>query len=273
MTQFTPILCCPVCRQALIVNGKTVQCNSRHCFDVSKDGYVNLLLSGKPGEDKGDNKEMARSRRDFLNKGFYQPLAQAIGECAEKYTREGDSVLDICCGEGYYTDYLTKRFFGSRAFYGFDISKNMVRLAGKRRCGADFFVANIANIPVQTASVKMAFHLFAPFHAAEFSRILSDEGVLVTAIPGRRHLFGLKQALYDTPYENDEKQPDAGSLVLCDTLRVRDEITLSSQEDINALFQMTPYYYHTPAGGMARLKMLNHMQTEIEFVLLVYRKG
>ena len=266
----TDILQCPVCAQPLFAEGNTLRCSSRHSFDISKEGYCNLLRSGRAGDSKGDNKEMALSRRDFLNKGFYAPLAQAVGDCVSRCTADGDTVLDICCGEGYYTEALTKRL--SRSFYGFDISKNMVRLAGKRRCGATFFVANIAAIPVRDSSVQLAFHLFAPFHASEFARILSKDGVLVTAIPGERHLFGLKQALYDTPYLNDEKAPPTGGLSVADTVRVKSEITLRSREDMDALFRMTPYYYHTPSAGMRRLEALTTLTTEIEFVLLLLKK-
>lgn len=264
------ILCCPVCAGALHADERSLRCANGHSFDIAKEGYCNLLLSGKPGDSKGDNKEMARSRRDFLSKGYYEPLARAVGECVQRYSAEGDAVLDICCGEGYYTDHLTRYF--SRAFYGFDISKNMVRLAAKRRCGASFFVANIAAIPVRDASVSLAFHLFAPFQAAEFRRVLAPGGVLVTAVPGKNHLFGMKRVLYDTPYHNDEQPPRAEGLRLTDTLRVTDTVFLPSREDIGALFQMTPYFYHTPAAGMRRLAALDELRVETDFVLYVYQK-
>lgn len=265
----TELLRCPVCACALQAGERTLRCECGHSFDIAKEGYANLLLSGKPGDSKGDNKDMARSRRDFLNKGYYEPLARAVADCVRQYTADGDSVLDICCGEGYYTDYLAARL--PRAYYGFDISKNMVRLAAKRRC-ATFFVANIASVPVRDASVKLAFHLFAPFHAAEFRRVLRQDGVLVTAIPGKDHLYGLKQALYDTPYSNDEQPPRAEGLTLTDSVRVRGHISLAEPEDIRALFQMTPYYYHTPASGMRRLESLKALETDIEFILLLYKK-
>lgn len=265
------LLMCPVCGADVSLIDKTLKCDNNHCFDFAKEGYVNLLLSGKSGDDRGDNKGMARSRRDFLNSGCYAVLADAVGECVEKYTSEGDSVLDICCGEGYYTDYISKRY--SRDYYGFDISKNMVRLAAKRKCGASFFVANISSIPVKSGSVKLAFHLFAPFHADEFGRVLSDNGVIVTAVPGRHHLFGLKSILYNTPYTNDEQPPKSDGLTLIDTVRVKSTVTLNGQQNINALFRMTPYYYHTPSEGMNRLEALDSLTTEIEFVLYIFKKA
>lgn len=265
------ILKCPVCGQALLCENRIWRCKNRHCYDTAKEGYVNLLSSHKSGDAIGDNKEMALSRRDFLNKGRYQPLAQAVTDCLLKYSSDGDSVLDICCGEGYYTAYAAERL--SRCFYGFDLSKNMVRLAAKRRTSAQFFVANIAAIPVADRSIKAAFHLFAPFHAAEFRRIIADDGVILTAIPGRDHLYGLKEVLYDRPYQNDEKEPLAKGLTAIERIRVKGEITLKSREDINALFQMTPYYYHTPSEGMKRLEQRDVLTTPIEFLLIVYKKA
>lgn len=264
------VLKCPVCSLDLIKNGKCLKCNNNHSFDIAKEGYVNLLSAHKSGDNVGDNKEMARFRRDFLNKGYYSTLANAVGECLEKYTKESDIVLDICCGEGYYTEQLTKKY--NREYYGFDISKNMVRLAAKRKCGADFFVANISSIPVKSESVDFAFHLFAPFHCEEFSRILSRDGVIVTAIPGKEHLYELKEVLYDKPYFNDEKLPQAGELKLVEKLRAKTKIDLTSNEDIMSLFRMTPYFYHTPSKGINRLEEYKNLTTTIDFVLLVYKR-
>ena len=46
-----------------------------------------------------------------------------------------------------------------------------------------------------------------PFNEREVARVLAPEGSLYTVVPGARHLFGLKEVLYDTPYLNDEKLP------------------------------------------------------------------
>ncbi len=264
------MLRCPICSRELKQEERIFKCENNHCFDIAREGYVNLLSGSKSGDSTGDNKEMARCRREFLEKGFYAPLAQAVGECVQRYSREGDSVLDICCGEGYYTDFLTKKY--PRCYYGFDLSKNMIRLAGKRKCGGVFFVANIASIPMWSGSVNFAFHLFAPFHNEEFCRVLSSDGVLVTAIPGKEHLYGLKEVLYDNPYHNDEKEPHTEGMKLLEKIRVKSTLNLNSKEDIQALFQMTPYYYHTPSEGMRRLQERDNLTTDIEFVLLVYKK-
>lgn len=264
------VLKCPVCSLDLIYSERCLKCGNNHSFDIAKEGYVNLLSAHRSGDNIGDNKEMARFRRDFLDKGYYSILADAVGEYLEKYTKENETVLDICCGEGYYTEYLTKTYI--RKYYGFDISKNMVRLAGKRKCGANFFVANISSIPVRSESIKFAFHLFAPFHSKEFSRILSRDGVIVTAIPGKEHLYELKEIVYDKPYFNDEKPPQTGELKLIEKKRAKAKIVINSQEDIMSLFKMTPYFYHTPGEGIKRLENKNSLTVTIDFVLLVYKR-
>ncbi len=247
--------------------GKARRCENGHSFDIAKENYVNLLTSGG-SKFSGDNTEMTRSRRDFLSKGYYKPLADTVGDIFA--AAEAETFLDICCGEGYYTAELTKRKYCD--FYGFDISKEMVRLAAKRKCGAEFFVANLKCIPVKTGSVDFALHLFAPFDKNGFFRVMRKGGTLITSVPGKDHLSGLKAVLYETPYPNDEKPPDAGDLTLTDRIRVKTDLTLNSREDIAALFRMTPYYYNTPRPGAEKLFALDKLETPIDFLLFIYKK-
>ncbi len=262
----TDPLRCPVCGGALSLRGKTVSCAGGHSFDLAREGYVNLLLSQKSGDRMGDSKDSARSRRDFLDKGYYRPLRDAL---VSLFAAKRGNVLDICCGEGYYTAALAEN--PALAVYGFDLSREMVRLAAKRG-GATCFVANLAAIPAADASFDYATHLFAPFHEREFSRILRRGGTLYSVVPGSRHLWALKEKLYDEPYPNDEALPDAKALRLRGTQKIAAEITLKSPQDIEAVFRMTPYYYHTSQKDRDKLAGLETLTTEIEFVIAAYEK-
>ena len=223
----------------------------------------------------GDPKSQARSRRDFLNRGYYAPLRDAMVELVrERVSGRAAStncpmtLLDICCGEGYYTSAMGA-VPGVNA-YGFDLGKEMVRLAAKRG-DATYFVANMKDIPVADGTFDMVTELFAPFNEREFSRVLAPEGSLYTVVPGARHLFGLKEVLYDTPYLNDEKLPKTTELELVGTRRVSANITLQTQADIEAVFQMTPYYYRTRPADKERLANLDTLQTDIDFIIAEYR--
>ena len=74
------------------------------------------------------------------------------------------TLLDICCGEGYYTSAMGA-VPGVDA-YGFDLGKEMVRLAAKRG-DATYFVANMKDIPVADGAFDMVTELFAPFNERE----------------------------------------------------------------------------------------------------------
>lgn len=260
------MLICPVCGQHLHKEYTSMRCSNGHCYDLAKEGYVNLLRTSKSGDLIGDDKYSARSRRDFLNKGYFAPLKETL--CRMFADRQG-TVLDICCGEGYYTSALGAN--PKLRIYGFDISREMVRLASKRG-NAFYFVANMSAIPLEADSMDYAVHLFAPFHELSFARVLKPGGRLYTVVPGRLHMWGLKQALYDTPYENDEKLPEISLLRLVGTQKVTAKIVLSCQEDIQAVFRMTPYYFHTSRNDQEKLLQYGTMETPVEFVIAEYEK-
>ena len=274
------LLLCPVCHMPLDDGDKKSSCANGHRFDRAREGYLNLLRSSKAGDTMGDPKAQARSRRDFLDKGYYRPLRDKLVELVDAQVQShlgkphaaGTSsvpILDICCGEGYYTSALGA--IADADAYGFDLAKEMVRLAAKRG-HATYFVANLKAIPVPDASMAVATHLFAPFNETEFARVLKPGGTLFTVVPGARHLFGLKQALYDTPYLNDEKLPQTTRLEFIEATKVAADITLGCAQDIEAVFQMTPYYYRTSARDKAKLEGIKALSTPIEFVIGAYRK-
>ncbi len=252
------MLICPICKEKLIKENQSLKCVNNHSFDFSKEGYVNLLISNKNGAKTGDSRDSAHARHSFLAKGYYHCLKQAVAE------RMNGTVLDICCGEGYYDTYHGE-------LYGFDISKEMVRLASKNNKEGRYFVANLASIPIESESIDTAIHLFAPFNEQEFSRILKKDGVLYSVIPGKDHLFEMKQIVYDTPYKNDEKAPETRILRLASRTRVRDVVSIN-HNDLKELFSMTPYFYRTSQENRSRLDAIDHLDLTVEFIILEYRK-
>lgn len=262
---------CPVCQKELIKNEKSFICENSHSFDIAKQGYVNLLCSShKDGSLIGDNKDMANSRRSFLQKGYFESLILAVSDFINEKEITSPAIADICCGEGYYSSYIKNKT--NADVYAFDISKEMIKLAAKRKEDISFFVANISAIPLKSNSFDFAIHLFAPFHEKEFSRIIKNDGYILSVIPGERHLFELKELLYDTPYLNDEKAPETKELTLKDRIKVTSKVLLENSKDIDALFKMTPYYYHTKQSDKDKIAELQTLEITTDFVILVYKK-
>lgn len=262
------LLCCPVCGGRLTEEETRFVCRKEHCFDKAKDGYVNLLTGSRPGDAMGDNREMAKARHAFLETGAYACLREGLQEALSQQMPEGGLLCDVGCGSGYYTDGLP----GNTTVYGFDISKNMLRYAGKRRNGQTFFAASVTRIPLADESFDGLLHVFAPFCDSELSRILKDGGFLLSVSAGARHLWGLKEVLYDRPYENDEADLPAPSFACIQQFHIGGEITLTGQEAIQALFAMTPYCYRTPKEGKERLLTLDTLTTQLDFLIRMYRK-
>ncbi|WP_425278789.1 putative RNA methyltransferase [Enterobacter hormaechei] len=126
---------CPLCHAPLTCAEKTFICPQGHQFDRAKEGYVNLLpVQHKRSRDPGDSAEMMQARRAFLDAGHYQPLRDAVVALLRQSLTEGVSaMLDIGCGEGYYTatfaDVAAEK--GAET-YGLDVSKVAIRAAAKR---------------------------------------------------------------------------------------------------------------------------------------------
>ena len=229
MTNALP-LTCPVCGEKtnrpprLIPDGKTLRCPKGHSFDVSAKGYVNLLLTQhKNVKDPGDSKEMAAARRLFLDSGAYSGLRDALCGCAAKYAAEFPkpvTMVDCGCGEGYYTVGMYDAVPGMQII-GVDISKNVLASAhsrinsnGMKRnifCAA----ASVFRLPLEDACADMAAVIFAPFQREELLRVVKPGGVILTAIPGERHLYGLKSVLYDEPRLNEGTTPPCFITAFC----------------------------------------------------------
>lgn len=265
--------CCPVCGAPLQATEKCCVCPNGHSFDKAKNGYVNLLTHTTSGaKTHGDNKQMVRARRAFLEQGFYKPLCACIATTVKKYVVPGGVLLDSGCGEGYYTAAVCAALHGSMQVDGFDISKDAVRLAAARCPQAFFAVASAFRIPVSEHSVDMLLQIFSPHAAEEFQRVLKPGGIFIEVIPGARHLYALKTAVYDQPYLNDVQAFMRPGYQLLETQHLEDEIFLQSPQDIQNLFCMTPYYYKTGATEQARLASLSTLRTQTEFYVLAYRK-
>ena len=70
---------CPICAASMQHEEHSLHCLNGHCFDLAKSGYVNLLpVQQKHTKQPGDNLQMVRARRDFLQAGYYQPFQQAL---------------------------------------------------------------------------------------------------------------------------------------------------------------------------------------------------
>lgn len=268
---------CPLCRTKLIKNERALRCEHGHSFDISAEGYVHLLPANKMNSKvPGDSKEMAASRSAFLDKGYYEPLLKELKRTVLELSKnEEPAMLDCGCGEGYYTSNIAKELknrFPKAKIAGFDISRPSVRRAAKRTKDVDFAVASVFDIPVFDESFDILLNVFSPLSIDEYKRVLKDGGYYIYVVPAARHLWQLKAAIYDTPYENREEDIPYEGFEHVETRKVRYETLIKTKEDIFALFQMTPYYWKTSAKGAEKLSAYESLLTEVAFDIHIYKK-
>ena len=270
------MLICPVCSAALRKTAHAFCCEKGHSFDLSASGYCNLLTGSKAGRFIGDNKDMVAARRRFLESGTYDPLRRFLcEELLQLLTVSGRpvSILDAGCGEGYYTRAVAEAASHAgllKAIIGADISKAATQYAAKRDRVTQYITASSYHLPIASGSVDLLLSLFAPAPADEFSRILAPAGTVLQVVPGAEHLWELKQAVYENPYENREEKHTLDGFSLKGRKKLCYSADIHGADLIQALFSMTPYAHRTPKEGHRRLEALTDITTTLSFVLLFF---
>ena len=266
---------CPKCGGALASFGNSKKCALGHSFDRAKEGYYNLLLGAGRGT-HGDNAEMVKARREFLALGHYEPLARCVAELVLSYTGKGECVLDCGSGEGYYTDIIESALYsrdGESRVYGFDISKDAVRLAAKKNKRLTLAVASAYSMPVGDGTVDTALNIFSPLAKDELLRVIRHGGRFIMVYPAENHLFELKKRIYDNPYKNTPECDELSGFKLLLHKRLSYDMSLCSEDEVRSLFMMTPYAYRTPREARERVLSLDGVRCEADFYINVYERN
>ncbi len=266
---------CPICSLPLIREGQVYRCSEGHCYDVSREGYVNLLPANrKHSKNPGDDKAMAASRARFLDGGWYSPLRDALCSLAVRHMPDGGAFLDAGCGEGYYTQGIFSVLAGSKGSFrlsGIDISKSALKMAARRVPDGEFAVASVYRLPVSSDSISLLLDCFSPLAIDEYRRVLRPGGVFIYVVPAPRHLIELKNVLYERPYENSEDAVEYQGFEYLDILPVSGLMSLDSGALLD-LFHMTPYAWKTPKEGVERLEAVTRLDVTMDFRVHIFRR-
>lgn len=270
------ILICPICKGSLEREGRSYRCSKNHSFDMAKQGYVNLHISNK--KNSGDDKVMIQSRRDFLEKDYYKKISEEVNDVAGRYLRSDLlEILDIGCGEGYYTKHLKNRLedLGKRSnIYGIDISKEAVLFASRSYKDIFWAVGSAADLPMADRSLDAVVCMFSRLAHEEYSRVLKDDGILVVVSTGEDHLLDMKKVLYDE-VRMEYYRPEVDlkeEFELKETRNVKYRTLVEGSRDIMSLFDMTPYKWRTPKEGIERLAALEELDVTIDVNIDIFIK-
>ena len=197
-------LACPIDSKKLEQRDRQFVCENGHAFDIARSGYVNLLpVQLKRSKQPGDSKAMVLARRQFLDSGIYQPVANKLSDIVIAQLAETGEIclLDSGCGEGYYFDYVFNKLSDIKksnhlSFIGLDISKDAIIQATKRNKLISWVVGTNRQPPVEDKSVDIILCLFGFPSVEGFNKILKPGGKIVLLDPGPDHLKELREVIY-----------------------------------------------------------------------------
>ena len=261
---------CPLCKKALLSDNKTYRCESNHSFDQAKQGYVNLLpVQFKHSKEPGDNKAMVQARRAFLDKGHYQPLVDSMLALYQKYAVKTANIFDAGCGEGFYTH---QHKTACNSVYGVDIAKETIKIAAKRYQNCFFSVATLSDTPFADQQFGWIYSVYAPILENEFTRILQEQGYLLTVTPAENHLFELKSMIYRQANKHDTDKLPIEKLTLVEEQRLNYPIEFTNSEDALNLLAMTPFSFKASEALISELKQKTDFSCQADFILRLYQK-
>ena len=263
---------CPHCSEQLQLTdaGSGWACVNGHQFDRAREGYVNLLpASARHSRNPGDSDTMIAARRRIHDAGLYQRLAAVVEEMLSPV--EGvTNMLDLGCGEGYYSSALQAAQPRAQ-LRGVDISRAAIRLAAKRHRHALFAVASTLHPPLPTASQDIVSRVFAPADDTQLLRVLAAGGAYLEVGPAGEHLWELRERLYQLPRRHAESRSVIAGLELESERELNYTVELDRQL-LTDLVAMTPFAHRGHREKRDSLLALEALSLQMSFSLRLFRK-
>lgn len=253
---------CPKCHKDLYRIDKVYKCENNHSYDISKYGYVNLLLSKT---NCGDCLDSTNARIQFLNNGYYKPLS----ECIENILLEHNchDILDCGCGVGYYANEMKNKF----SITGIDISKDAILIASKKDKISSYIVCSSSLIPIKENSFDAAYVIFAPLFWQSIANVSKNGALLIVVTPNTNHLYEIKDFLYENPYLNEEPNL-SNDLYTLNEEKILTYKKVIDRDNLFNLIMMTPYMYKTKKESIEKINSLESLEVTIDFRISIFTK-
>jgi len=273
---------CPICSNKMeIYNMKSLICSRNHCFDLSKNGYLNFLLSSNRAE---YDKLMFKSRNIMCKNGFFEPLVELISEIIVKQI--GSNVfnkviiLDVGCGEGSHLNQIIGKLQKKTGInfegVGIDISKEGIQVASKAYPDHVWCVGDLARSPFMDKKFDVILNILSPSNYSEFNRIISNNGILIKVVPGNNYLKELRKLFYyktsKESYSNEKVLNHFNnSFPLIDKEQLQYTVALD-RADLENLIKMTPLSWSATQEKVESVLSIGIDKITVEFTIIYGKK-
>jgi len=250
-------LACPLDGLLLYAGARQLRCPAGHCYDIARQGYVNLLpVQFKASKEPGDSKDMIDARRRVMQQNYFNELAEKFCSYLVQLCDTpvaGSCILDAGCGEGFFTDKMNAHVCNKagtsgtslpRAILGIDVSKLAIIAAAKQYRALNFAVASNVHPPIINGNASIITNLFGFATWPAWSSLQRPGQYVVTVDAGPHHLLEMREIIY--PEVRIHAAPEHAEAAksgysLADTQTVRYEVILKNAADRLDFLNMTPH--------------------------------
>ncbi|NLJ72406.1 MAG: methyltransferase domain-containing protein [Syntrophomonadaceae bacterium] len=266
---------CPICHSDIAISNHSLICSNNHTYDISKQGYVNLLANYRPSK---YDKHLFASRRIINELGFFDPLISQIVLIIEDKLSDKSliRILDAGCGEGYHLVKMQESLKENGASVwgvGLDISKEAALKASKNYKNNIWLVADIAKLPFKAGQFDIILNILSPANYQEFSRVLLNKGIIIKVVPNQDYLMEFRKILYDKTAQNDYSNFKTielfeNNLKLIEAKNIKYPVSIG-ENNLEHLVCMTPLSWGTNEANLAKLLKADINEVTVDLTILV----
>lgn len=270
--QYEALFECPICHHPLHLSQLTsMRCNKGHCFDVTRQGYINFLT--KPSRSQY-NAALFQARQYIMTQSvLFTPILQHI-QALLPAAAAGNSlhILDAGAGEGSQLDYIIGQ---SEALgIGIDIAKEGIALAAKQYDRHLWLVGDLANAPLHAQQLDVILNILSPANYKEFDRLMNKNGLIIKVIPQPRYLQEVRELIYGN--SRSLGYTDYSATLFDKHVKPIHRIPLRytvamDQQQLLQLFQMSPLSWHHE-HQLQRFSQLSQLEVTVDVLILVGTK-
>ena len=253
---------------------RTFTCAAGHSYDIARSGYVNLLQpQDRRSPSAGDSRAAVEARASLLASGVGRSLLTAVVATAHAIEMPHDGVVvDLGSGSGDALGALAD--FRPITSVGIDLSTAAAEHAARRYPSLTWVVANAdRRLPLLDRSVDLVLSLHGRRNAAECARVLTQDGVLIVALPAPDDLIELRALVQGEGIERNrgdamlaEHQP---FFTVVERSSVREKVELDRDALLNLLHGT---YRGARIKTAERVEAIQRMEVTLSSELFVLRK-
>ncbi|MDQ0339688.1 hypothetical protein J2S00_002481 [Caldalkalibacillus uzonensis] len=155
-------------------------------------------------------------------------------------------------------------------------AKDAIQVAARDYEGIIWAVANLADMPLSDHTCNIILNILSPANASEFTRVLSNNGLLIKVVPGKSYLQELRYALYgqtqsrtDTERKLSAHMPD--NFMLADVHNINYQVTVK-KDALDSLVSMPPLSWGSSEAHKQKVLSLDQLEITVDLNILAGKK-